>query len=202
VVSHRYVSQNLTQNTAQGLILFWTTWNLTAYFLEIFPQSVTRLLQLHAALEGKPSPDSGWTILSSVMFVSSGWVNALLWVITGRQFGFTASSVRTLSDGEAGHDLGKAALARGDETRRKPIIPPQPAFPPSYASEPLDVSMSSFPVPSRCGYDTLAVEHMTPTVTTLDNNSWILFLAPLELAYIPIPIFIHSPTLSLPEVAL
>jgi hypothetical protein len=101
------------------------------------------------------------------MFVSSGWVNVLLWVVTGRQFGFTASSVRPPSDDEA-DDPGEAALG---QSRPKPstvrssheyqresmlggFIPPQPAFPPSRTSEPEDISLSTFP-PSRHGYDNL-----------------------------------------------
>lgn len=158
-----------------GDSLYWITL-LTAYFIEIFPQSVARLLQLHAALKGKHPPHNGWTILTSVMFVSSGWVNVLLWVLTGRKFGFNASTVRALPGGEAGHDLGGAALPRGDQARprptagtygrgfpyqrdsegERPFIPPQPAFPPSHTSEPSEISMSPFSTPTRTVYDNLA----------------------------------------------
>lgn len=72
-----------------------------AYFVEIFPQSIVRVLSMHDASINRSVPKPGWTILTSVLFASSGWVNVLLWVITGRQFGFTASSTRTLSDDEA-----------------------------------------------------------------------------------------------------
>jgi hypothetical protein len=146
--------------------------HLTAYFIEIFPLSVTRILQLSRALRGKPSPPPGWTIFAGVLFASSGWVNVLLWVVTGRQFGFTASSVRTLSDNEAGGDPNEAALARGDQTGRKPttelyynhlressvgseFIPSLPSFPPPRPSGPSDTTMSSFRTSLQTGYDSL-----------------------------------------------
>lgn len=72
---------------------------LPAYFVEIFPQSVVRVLSMHAKLVGHPAPPDGWTVFTSVLFASSGWVNVLLWVITGRQFGFTAASARVVDDG-------------------------------------------------------------------------------------------------------
>lgn len=58
------------------------------------------------------SPAHGWTILTSVLFASSGWVNVLLWVITGRQFGFTAASARAVSP-EHEHDVELAPGAVG-----------------------------------------------------------------------------------------
>lgn len=74
-------------------------WYPIAYFVEIFPQSVVRVLSMHAKLVGHPAPPDGWTVFTSVLFASSGWVNVLLWVITGRQFGFTAASARVVDDG-------------------------------------------------------------------------------------------------------
>lgn len=55
---------------------------------------------MNAALTGKPAPPAGWTIFTTVLIASSGWANVLLWVITGRQYGFSAASVRTMSDEE------------------------------------------------------------------------------------------------------
>lgn len=117
-------------------------------------------------------PPHGWTIFTSVLFASSGWVNVLLWVVTGRQYGFSASSSRTLSEDEAAHDQDEAPTihARGGqiEPNRMPrygyerggslgagLIPLQPAFPPSSAASDRTLS-SSFPTSSRYGLDTLA----------------------------------------------
>lgn len=55
---------------------------------------------MHAALNHQHGPSDGWAILTTVLFASSGWVNVLLWVITGRQYGFTAASV-TVRDSES-----------------------------------------------------------------------------------------------------
>lgn len=55
---------------------------------------------MHDPLVGKPDPPHGWIVFTGILFASSGWMNVLLWVITGRQFGFTAASVRTVSDEE------------------------------------------------------------------------------------------------------
>lgn len=87
-------------------------WMFKAYFVEIFPQSVVRLLQMDRALNGKPAPPNGWTIFTTVIFASSGWVNVFLWVTTGRQFGFTTVRVQTTSDDGANSD--GMALARGE----------------------------------------------------------------------------------------
>ena len=118
---------------------------------------MARILQLHLALERKQTPPNGWTILTSVMFASSGWVNVLLWVATGRQYGFTASSVRTVSENEEQRDPGEAALAGGDQDGPKPTsermrqdfelgrLPPQAAFPTFHPSEPSNATVSSFP---------------------------------------------------------
>jgi len=75
---------------------------------------------MNDALLGKPPPPSGWTILTTVMFASSGWVNVLLWVITGRQFGFTAASTRTASDNET--SPGGAAFALKDRYGSTPAV--------------------------------------------------------------------------------
>jgi len=138
----------------QAIILVWYP---IAYFCEIFPQSVARILQLDRALKGKPATPSGVTILTSVMFASSGWVNVLLWVATGRQYGFTASSVRTVSDNEEGQASGEGALTDGNqnsprsmsERMRRDIelgqFPRQAAFPTFHPSGPSNGTVSSFP---------------------------------------------------------
>lgn len=68
--------------------------------MEIFPHSVVRVTSLRNAAVGRGLPEHGWTILTSILFSSSGWVNVLLWFITGRQFGFTAPSEIIASDDE------------------------------------------------------------------------------------------------------
>jgi len=132
-------------------------WYFAAYFIEIFPQSVARILQLNRALHHKPTPPNGWTILTSVLFASSGWVNVLLWVATGRQYGFTASSVRTVSDNEEVHAPDQPALADGNQNGPKPTsermmqdfelgrLPVQAAFPAFHPSDPSNGTVSSFP---------------------------------------------------------
>lgn len=57
----------------------------TAYLLEIFPISLVRFLTFNTTHK----IGHGWTILASVCFASSGMINMLLWLLTGRQFGFT-----------------------------------------------------------------------------------------------------------------
>ncbi|KAF8305771.1 hypothetical protein DL93DRAFT_2089256 [Clavulina sp. PMI_390] len=83
----------------QAIVMIWYP---VAYFVEIFPQSVVRVLNMHAALVGKPPPAAGWTVLTTVLFASSGWVNVLLWVITGRQYGFSAAPDLSDDDEESG----------------------------------------------------------------------------------------------------
>jgi len=57
----------------------------TAYLLQIFPISLVRFLTFNTTYD----VGHGWTILASVCFASSGMINMLLWLLTGRQFGFT-----------------------------------------------------------------------------------------------------------------
>lgn len=83
------VSKNCL-NLCHGVAFY----SILAYFVEIFPHSVIRISSMHAALSGTKPPSPGWAILTTFLFASSGWVNTLLWTITGRQFGFTASSTR------------------------------------------------------------------------------------------------------------
>jgi len=135
----------------QAIVMIWYP---IAYFVEIFPLSVTRITQLQNLLKGKSTPPPGFTIFAAALFASSGWVNVLLWVVTGRQFGFTAASVRPLSHVEPYRDPVEMAPAHGDQNgKRKPapewfesqdqresddektFIPPQPAFPPSKSWE-------------------------------------------------------------------
>jgi len=95
---------------------------------------------MHDALVGKPSPPNGWTVLTTVMFASSGWVNVLLWVITGRQFGFTAASTRAASDNET--NPGGAVFAPKGRYGYTPAVGYEfenrhpPAFSPSHTSAP------------------------------------------------------------------
>lgn len=53
-----------------------------------------RLVGVLSPFTHRPPPSSGWIILTSVLFASSGWVNVLLWVVTGRDFGFSPASAR------------------------------------------------------------------------------------------------------------
>ena len=79
--------------------------------------SLTRFTQ---TFRGKHTPHPGFMIFAATLFVSSGWVNVLLWVVTGRQFGFTAASVRTLSQVELYRGPVEEAPAHGDQIRRRP----------------------------------------------------------------------------------
>jgi hypothetical protein len=58
--------------------------------VEVFPISLVRFLQWN----GKgPKPQRGFLILAAVFIASSGAVNVLLWVLTGRRFGFSDPQV-------------------------------------------------------------------------------------------------------------
>ncbi|KAF8305779.1 hypothetical protein DL93DRAFT_2089268 [Clavulina sp. PMI_390] len=75
-----------------ALVLLWYP---VAYFIEIFPQTVINFAVTTAALRhatGHPHP--AFFVVSNILFASSGWINVLLWVWTGRQFGFTDESAR------------------------------------------------------------------------------------------------------------
>jgi hypothetical protein len=67
--------------------LLSTTCATIAYLVQIAPISIVRFLGFRV---GVPDPGHGWTIFASVCFASSGMMNALLWLLTGRQFGFTS----------------------------------------------------------------------------------------------------------------
>lgn len=54
--------------------------------------------------KGRPHPE--FFVISNILFASSGWINVLLWSLTGRQFGFTRES--TLA-AEASLEGGSAA---------------------------------------------------------------------------------------------
>jgi len=62
-------------------------WYPIAYIVEVFPISLVRFLQWQPS--GK-RPQHGWIILSATLFASSGAVNVLLWLLTGRRFGFSS----------------------------------------------------------------------------------------------------------------
>ncbi|KAF9514277.1 hypothetical protein BS47DRAFT_1343219 [Hydnum rufescens UP504] len=61
-------------------------WYPIAYTVEIFPISLVRFLQWKP--KGR-KPQHGFIILAAVLFASSGAVNVLLWLLTGRRFGFS-----------------------------------------------------------------------------------------------------------------
>ncbi|KAF8310399.1 hypothetical protein DL93DRAFT_1652724 [Clavulina sp. PMI_390] len=94
----------------QALVMIWYP---IAYFVEIFPQSMVRVLNMHAAMVREPAPPPGWTIFTSVLFASSGWVNVLLWVVTGRQYGFSAAPDPSSEDEDGAR--GQYALHPGAE---------------------------------------------------------------------------------------
>jgi len=60
-------------------------WYPIAYFVVVAPQSVIRFLQFQQSHR----PNHGWTILTSVLFSSGGALNVILWLFTGRRFGFS-----------------------------------------------------------------------------------------------------------------
>jgi len=62
-------------------------WYPIAYIVQIFPQSLVRFLQWRPP---GMRPQHGWVILSSCLFATSGAVNVLLWLLTGRRFGFSS----------------------------------------------------------------------------------------------------------------
>jgi hypothetical protein len=71
-----------------------------AYTAEIFPISLVRFLQWKPAGH---RPQHGWVILAAILFASSGAVNVLLWLLTGRRFGFSDPHDSEESDSEEDH---------------------------------------------------------------------------------------------------
>ncbi|KAF9514267.1 hypothetical protein BS47DRAFT_1343198 [Hydnum rufescens UP504] len=61
-------------------------WYPIAYTVEVFPISLVRFLQWNRK---GPRVQHGFIILAAILFASSGAVNALLWLLTGRRFGFS-----------------------------------------------------------------------------------------------------------------
>ncbi|KAF8314363.1 uncharacterized protein EI90DRAFT_465085 [Cantharellus anzutake] len=64
-------------------------WYPIVYFIVVAPQSVIRFLQFRASGH---RPGHGWTILTSAIFSSSGALNVILWLWTGRRFGFKGTT--------------------------------------------------------------------------------------------------------------
>lgn len=69
---------------------------------------------MNDALKGTKMPPRGWTVLTTVLFASSGWVNVMLWVVTGRQFGFTATCAAIRGDELSGRDEESAGWNSAD----------------------------------------------------------------------------------------
>jgi hypothetical protein len=62
--------------------------------------------RVHGLISGSSQP-KGLTVFTSVLFASSGWVNVLLWALTGRQFGFSADhSDDSVDDGKGEDAVG------------------------------------------------------------------------------------------------
>ncbi|KAF8340417.1 uncharacterized protein EI90DRAFT_3285819 [Cantharellus anzutake] len=60
-------------------------WYPIVYFMVVAPQSAVRFLQFRAN-----QPGYGWTVLTSAIFSSGGALNVILWLRTGRHFGWTS----------------------------------------------------------------------------------------------------------------
>ncbi|KAF9514271.1 hypothetical protein BS47DRAFT_1343207 [Hydnum rufescens UP504] len=63
-------------------------WYPIAFTAEVFPISLVRLLQFNRK---GPRPRHGFVVLAAIIIASSGAVNVLLWLLTGRRFGFSDS---------------------------------------------------------------------------------------------------------------
>ncbi|KAF9514274.1 hypothetical protein BS47DRAFT_883110 [Hydnum rufescens UP504] len=61
-------------------------WYPIAYTAEVFPISLVRFLEWNSK---GPRPQRGFLILAAILFASSGAINVLLWLLTGRRFGFS-----------------------------------------------------------------------------------------------------------------
>ncbi|KAF9510012.1 hypothetical protein BS47DRAFT_1396408 [Hydnum rufescens UP504] len=61
-------------------------WYPIAYIIEIFPVSLVRFRQWSAKGHG---PRHGVIVAAAILFAASGTINVLLWLITGRRFGFS-----------------------------------------------------------------------------------------------------------------
>ncbi|KAF9514273.1 hypothetical protein BS47DRAFT_1453588 [Hydnum rufescens UP504] len=61
-------------------------WYPIAYTVEVLPMSLVRFLQWDPK---GPKAQHGFIIPAAILFASSGAINALLWLLTGRRFGFS-----------------------------------------------------------------------------------------------------------------
>ena len=91
---------------------------LIAYFIEVIPISIVRLIQWGS--KGPcPNVRPGWVIFTVSLLGASGFINAVLWMVTGRRFGF-----RTRREIEARRDRLAVCLQcqRDHEAHRIPAI--------------------------------------------------------------------------------
>jgi len=106
-------------------------WYPIAYFVVVAPQSVIRFLQFQAQAH---QPGHGWTILSSTLFASGGALNVILWLWTGRRFGFSPEKRTIPSEPRSSRNvemttLPDDAFVTNNEMPYSSVT--GPAFPPS-----------------------------------------------------------------------
>ena len=59
---------------------------------ELRPSRLDQPQHIPSKNAGHPHP--AFFVVSNILYASSGWINVLLWSITGRQFGFTSASTK------------------------------------------------------------------------------------------------------------
>ncbi len=102
-----------------------------AYFVAVAPQSVIRFLQFQQSHK----PDHGWTILTSVLFSSGGALNVILWLFTGRRFGFSPEKRPLPSESRSSGNMEMANLPDDAIVPNDGVYPYSgDAFPPSSPS--------------------------------------------------------------------
>ena len=101
--------------------------------MQIFPQSLLRFLNW---LPQGERPHHGWVILSSTLFASSGTVNALLWWLTGRRFGFSSPQ----PDEEEHPQMEDSFMRELDGHSPQPDYPGGPSYEPETPTSPFEMA--------------------------------------------------------------
>ncbi|KAF8311536.1 uncharacterized protein EI90DRAFT_3160423 [Cantharellus anzutake] len=78
-------------------------WYSLAYVIEVVPFVIIRLVTFYAKFPC-PGVRAGWNVFAISLLGASGLINVLLWIITGRRFGFATEEERRRDVGPAHSD--------------------------------------------------------------------------------------------------
>jgi len=140
-------------------------WYPIAYVIVVAPQSIVRFLQF----QPKGAPPHGWTILSSVLFTSGGTLNVVLWIVTGRRFGFTAASPSARHREQirsTGTDVEAPRTLLSSRSNHIPLTPNTP-LEPSFS---INGGGSAIQYPFTDGFGTLFPDTYPPSPSVSRQN--------------------------------